>query len=141
MENVKNIENVKNVNENLEEMSEEKINLITDYTPVIKTIKIVPTTTKYGTVYHAVVDVAGMHTLKVRIDENFANYINLCGKLNIKPFKVKTVVKELSTEKNRQFVCLKFVTIKDNVYRFFIDRSDVESIELIYEQSNLVAKK
>ena len=140
MENVKNV-NEKNINENLNEMSEEKITLITDFSSVVRTIKIVPTTTKFATLYHAVVDVNGMYTFKVRVDENFANYINLCAKLGIKPFKVKTVVKELSSDKNRQFTCLKFVTNKDSVHRFFVDRMDVEALELIYDQLNLTAKK
>lgn len=140
MENVKNV-NEKNINENLNEMSEEKITLITDFSSVVRTIKIVPTTTKFATLYHAVVDVNGMYTFKVRVDENFANYINLCAKLGIKPFKVKTVVKELSSDKNRQFTCLKFVTNKDSVHRFFVDRMDVEALELIYDQLNLTTKK
>ena len=80
MENVKNV-NEKNVNENLNEMSEEKITLITDYSSVVRTIKIVPTTTKFATIYHAVVDVNGMFTFKVKVDESFVNFIKLCEKL------------------------------------------------------------
>lgn len=138
MENVK---NVNEINENLNEISEDKINLVKDFTKIIRTIKIVPTKTKYATTYHAVVDLSGMYTFKVRVDENLANYITLCGKLNIKPFKVKTVVKEFSPEKGREFICLKFVTTKDNVYRYFIDRVDSESLELIYDNAELSVKK
>ncbi len=144
MENVK-IDNVKNVNENVEinEMSEDNISLVTDFTPVIRTIKIASNKTKYGTTYLAVVDVSGIYSFKVRVDEGFVNYINVCEKLGIKPFKFKTVVKEYSAEKNRQFVCVKFVTIKDNTYRFFVDRVDTESLEMIFEnfQATQTTKK
>ena len=144
MENVK-IDNVKNVYENVEinEMSEDKISLETDYTPIVRTIKIVPNKTKYNTTYLAVVDINGIYSFKVKIDEGLVNYINLCGNLGVKPFKFKTVVKEYSAEKNRQFVCVKFVTIKDNTYRFFVDRVDTESLEMIFEnfQATQTTKK
>ena len=140
MENVKNV-NEKNVNEDLKEMSEERITLITDFSSVIKNIKIVPTVTKYATLYHAVVDVNGMFNFKVKVDESFVNFIKLCDKLKIKPFKCQTVVKEYSSEKDRQFTCVKFITIKNNICRFFIDRVDVESLELVFDQVNLTSKK
>ena len=139
------MENVKNVNENLinnEEISEDKINVLVDYTPIVKNIKVVQNQAKFGTLYYLHADVEG-NIIKLKIDEGLIRYIKTCEKLGKKPFKLKTIVREMNTEKNKAFTCLKLITISGNVYRYFIDRLDVETIDLIYEdyQFNLKNKK
>ena len=43
-------------------------------------------------------------------------------------------IKEFNEEKQREFTCVKFVLISGNVFRYFIDRADVNTIEYLYQK-------
>lgn len=124
-----------------EEVNESKIMVLEDFTPVITNVVLEPQVLKNYTVFIARVSVKNLGDIKVRVDENLVNYVKLCQKLGKQPFKSKLVVKEYNSEKQKNYVCLKFVSLKDNVYRYFIDRADVESLELVFDIYNETLKK
>jgi len=124
-----------------ERFEEEKIKVLTDFSPVINNIVIEPQVFKNFTSYLAKISVKNLGDIKVRIDENLVQYVKTCQKLNKQPFKTKVVVKEMNEEKQKSFVCVKFISLKDNVYRYFISRADVETLELVFDDYNEKLKK
>ncbi|MBQ9792892.1 MAG: hypothetical protein IJW32_04045 [Clostridia bacterium] len=137
------MENVKNVNESLvesEEVNEEKIEVVIDYSPLLKGIRLATSQTRFGNLYFLNVDVGGL-VLKFKIDEGLYNYIKTCEKLNKQPFKLKSIVKERNIEKNKIFTSLKLINAFDNVFRYFVDRIDVDSLDLLLADFNFKNKK
>lgn len=124
-----------------ESVNEEKIRLLTDYACIVKNIKLEPNQTKFGTFYNVVIDVEAVGEIKVRVDENLIRYVRTCQKLGVKPFKSKSLVKEVNEEKQKNYVCVKLVSNNDSVYRYFVARADVESLDLVYADYQLKNKK
>ena len=124
-----------------ERFEEEKIKVLIDFSPIITNIVIEPQVFKNFTSYLAKISVKNLGDIKVRIDENLVQYVKTCQKLNKQPFKTKVVVKEMNEEKQKSFVCVKFISLKDNVYRYFISRADVETLELVFDDYNEKLKK
>lgn len=139
----KKIENEKNeMTASVEdEVNESKIKVLIDFTPVITNVVLEPQVFKNFTSFIAKVTVKELGDIKVRVDENLVNYVKLCQKLGKQPFKSKMVVKEYNSDKQKNYVCLKFISLKDNVYRYFIDRADVESLELVFDINSENLKK
>ena len=136
MEN-KNIEEKKeneNVIENNEklEFNENKTKLIFDYSAILVCLKPVEEKTKFKTTYSFAVKVDGMREFSVKIDKSLFDYVVLCNSLGVKPFISKQIVREFSEEKNREYTCVKVVTIKGNIFRSFVDKATVESLDLVY---------
>ena len=119
-----------------ERIDENKIKVLVDFSPVITNIVIEPQHFKNFTSYYAKISVKNVGDIKVRIDENLVQYVKTCQRLNKQPFKSKVVVKEANEEKQKNYVCLKFVSTKENVYRYFISRADVETLELVFDDFN-----
>ena len=130
MSEIKNVENEKNDSK----MNEEKIVVLTDYSPIVKDLRIVPSKTKYGTFYQIQVTLEGGAVIRTRCDQNLVQFIDLVIKNGDKPYKQKVLVKEFNEEKQREFTCVKFVLISGNVFRYFIDRADVNTIEYLYQK-------
>ena len=127
--------------EEKEEFDENKIKTLVDYSSIITNIVIEPQHFKNFTSYLAKITVKGVGDIKVKIDENLVQYVKTCQKLNKQPFKSKLVVKESNEEKQKTFVCLKFVSQKDNIYRYFISRADVETLDLVFDENEYKNKK
>ena len=124
-----------------EKVDENKIKVLVDFSPVVTNIVIEPQHLKNFTMYIAKITIKGVGDIKVKIDENLVQYVKICQKLGKQPFKSKVVVKEVNEDKQKNYVCLKFISIKDNVYRYFISRADVETLELVFDDYNEKLKK
>ena len=124
-----------------EKVDESKIVELINFAPIITSIVIVPQTFKTFTSYIAKITVKNVGDLKVRVDENLVMFVKTCQKLGKQAFISKTVVKEMNEEKQKNYVCLKFVTTKNNVFRYFIGRADVETLELAFDDYNEKMKK
>lgn len=132
----KKIENKENL-----EFNEDKVRLVFDYSAILKNLSYTVNNGKNYKNYSFVVSVEGMRDFKVKLDESLYNYIILCENLGMRPFVSKQIVKEFSEEKNREFVCVKVVTNKGSIFRSFIDRATVESLEMVYEVYQTKNKK
>lgn len=135
------IENEKKGIESEEETKESDIRVLEDFAPVITNIVIEPQVFKSFTSYIAKITVKSVGNITVRVDESLVNYVKTCQKLNKQPFTSKLVVKEENVVKQKTYVCLKFTTAKGNVYRYFINRADIETLELVLDDYNLKLKK
>lgn len=133
------IRNERTVEENsIEVFNEDKMKLVCDFAPILKNVGISEDlfTTKTGkkiTTYYFVVKVDGVRDIKLKFDDQLYTYISTCKNLGVKPFVSKELVKEFSEEKNRDYTCLKLKSNKGRIYRYFIGRAEVESLEMVYD--------
>lgn len=124
-----------------EKIDENKIKVLEDFSAVVTNIVIEPQHYKSFTSYLAKITIKGVGDIKVKVDENLVQYVKTCQKLGKQPFKSKVVVKEMNEEKQKTYICVKFISLKDNVYRYFISRADVETLELVFDDYNEKLKK
>lgn len=124
-----------------EKVDESKIVELINFEPIISNIVIEPQVFKNFTSYIAKISVKNVGDLKVRVDENLVMFVKTCQKFKKQAFVSKSVVKEQNEEKKKNYVCLKFVTLKNNIYRYFISRADVETLELAFDEYNEKLKK
>ncbi len=115
------------------EFNEDKVRLVFDYSAILRKVGYLVNNGKNYVNYSFVISVDGMRDFKVKLDENLYNYIILCEKLGVQPFVSKQIVREFSEEKNKEYTCLKVVTRKGSIFRSFIDRSTIESLDMVYE--------
>lgn len=117
-----------------EKFDENKIKVLEDYSQIVNNVVIEPQHFKNFTNYLAKISVKLIGDIKVRVDENLVQYVKTCQKLNKQPFASKSVVKEINEEKQKIFTCVKFVSTRGNIYRYFLSRADVETLELVFEE-------
>ena len=117
-----------------EELKEEKINELKDYSPIIKDLRIVPQKTKFNTYYNLQVTLNGTDAIiKIKCDEDLVQFISTCTKLGKNPVQRKTVVEEENVETSKKFTCVKIVTRDDKTYRYFLSRANESLLALLLE--------
>jgi len=121
----------------VDEINEDNIELLVDYSPIVKEIGVVKKDGNFGTTYFYCANIEGLGLIKSRIkDESVVNFLNLCKKLNVEATKSKTLVRECSKDKNKVYTSIKVVFRDDKIFRFFVGRADESSLDLLFEIYN-----
>ena len=113
------------------EIDEKNIKELVDYSPIVKRIRFVPVKTRFNTYYNLTIDIDGVTGLTTRGDVELVRYMQTCEKLGKKAVKFNKLVKE--TSDGKEYTCVKFVLSDDKVFRYFVNRADVSTIEIVYE--------
>ncbi len=115
-------------------MSEEKIETLLNYKAIVKDIVLVPTKTKSFTFYQfkVILQAGNANTaIQLRVDDKFVNMVSTANKLGLKLVKNKELVREQSGTKPA-YVCLRVELYDGKMFRFFIDRADEVTIDMLY---------
>ena len=124
-----------------EKFKEEKIIVKTDYASIVKRIRIDRQAFGKYVSFYVIAELEGSVEIKSRIDENLLRYIKTCQAMDLQPFISRLLVKELNEEKQKTYTCFKLISNKGNVYRYFINRADEETLEMVYNKFLQINKK
>ena len=120
------------------EVNEEKVKVLVDYAPIVKDITIRTINTKKSTFYNAKITLKmdGIAPVETRMDNDLVNYVLACQKLKKQAIVKKELLKEENTETGKEYFCLKLTLDNGKIFRYFISRADVSTIELLYSDYN-----